>query len=110
MKIKPILDRILIKEIEEKRKSSILIPDNIDKPKQGIGKVLSVGKGKITEEGRETIDVKVGDTIIFKRSLPLVITDENYKNGEEFLMIYFEDVLVKVNAGSKGRNKSKVKL
>src|SRR5713226_2514208 len=67
MKIRPLGDRILVKRIkeEEKTKGGIIIPDTAkEKPQEG--KVVAVGKGKVTEEGKLIApDVKAGDRILF---------------------------------------------
>ena len=67
MKIRPLGDRILVKRIqeEEKTKGGIIIPDTAkEKPQEG--KVVAVGKGKTTEEGKLIPpDVKAGDRILF---------------------------------------------
>jgi len=67
VKIKPLGDRILVKVSEktEKRKSGLIIPDTAkEKPQEG--KVVAVGKGKVTDEGKVIpLDVKVGDTILY---------------------------------------------
>ena len=52
MKIRPLSDRILVKRIkeEDKTKGGIIIPDSAkEKPQEG--KVVAVGKGKVTEAG-----------------------------------------------------------
>ena len=51
MKIRPLGDRILVKRIkeEEKTKGGIIIPDTAkEKPQEG--KVIAVGKGKMSEQ------------------------------------------------------------
>ena len=67
MKIRPLGDRILVKRVkeEEKSKGGIIIPDTAkEKPQEG--KVVAVGKGKMTEAGKlVTPEVKAGDTIFF---------------------------------------------
>jgi chaperonin GroES len=66
MKIRPLYDRILVKRIEEKeiRKGGIIIPDTA-KEKPMEAEVVSVGKGKINEDGKVTpLDVKKGDRIL----------------------------------------------
>ena len=67
MKIRPLHDRVVVKRLEEERKSAggIVIPDNAaEKPDQG--EVLAVGTGKILEDGKvRPLDVKVGDRILF---------------------------------------------
>ena len=48
MKIRPLHDRVIVKRIEEERKSAggIVIPDNAaEKPDQG--EVLAIGTGKV---------------------------------------------------------------
>ena len=67
MKVRPLHDRILVKreEEEEARSGSIIIPDSA-KEKPQRGKVVSVGNGKVTEEGKRlALDVKSGDRILF---------------------------------------------
>jgi co-chaperonin GroES (HSP10) len=64
MKIRPLHDRVIVKRLEEERKtaSGIVIPDNAaEKPDQG--EVLAVGNGKIdsTTASIVPLDVKVGD-------------------------------------------------
>ncbi len=80
MKIRPLHDRILVKRQEEKemKKGGIIIPDSAkEKPQEG--KVIAVGNGKVTDEGKKiSLDVKTGDRILF---------------GEEYLILREEDVL-----------------
>ena len=67
MKIRPLGDRILVKRIkeEERTKGGIIIPDTAkEKPQEG--KVVAVGKGKMTEQGKPLAsDVKAGDKNLF---------------------------------------------
>lgn len=67
MKIRPLHDRVIVKRIDEERKtaSGIVIPDTAaEKPDQG--EVLAVGKGKKTDDGKLIqLDVKVGDKVLF---------------------------------------------
>ena len=70
MKIRPLHDRVIVKRLEEEKKSAggIIIPDAAaEKPIQGI--VKAVGKGKILENGTvRPLDLKVGAaaTAVFK--------------------------------------------
>ncbi|MCX5781814.1 MAG: co-chaperone GroES [Elusimicrobia bacterium] len=67
MKIRPLGDRVLVKPTEEKevKKSGIIIPDTA-KEKPMEGEVISVGKGKIGDDGKLIpMDVKVGDKILY---------------------------------------------
>ena len=92
MKIRPLQDRVIVKRIEdevEKTKGGIIIPDTAkEKPQQG--KIIAVGKGKVSDEGKLTpVDVKVGDTILFGK----YSGSEIKLNGEEHLIMREEDIL-----------------
>ena len=70
VKIQPLGDRVLVKplEKEEKTKGGIFIPDTA-KEKPQDGKVLAVGPGKMSDEGKRLpMDVAVGDIVIFAAS------------------------------------------
>ena len=91
MKIRPLHDRILVERLEEQevKKGSIIIPDTAkEKPQEG--KVIAVGAGKVTDEGKRlTLDVKVGDRILFgKYSGSEVKVDD-----KEYVIFREEDVL-----------------
>ena len=95
MKIRPLHDRVVVKRLEEERKSAggIVIPDNAaEKPDQG--EVLAVGNGKVLEDGKvRALDVKVGDRILFgKYSGQTVKVD-----GDELLVMREEDIMAVVN-------------
>jgi chaperonin GroES len=90
-KLRPLHDRILVKRIEEDevRRGGIIIPDTAkEKPQEG--KVIAVGTGKVTEDGKKIpLDVKAGDRILFgKYSGSEVKIDD-----EEYLIMREEDVL-----------------
>ena len=67
MKFKPLHDRVLIEVLdsEEKTAGGIIIPDTAkEKPQEG--KVVAVGSGTKTEDGKIIpMDVKVGDLVLF---------------------------------------------
>ncbi len=91
MKIRPLHDRVIVKRVEEEKKSAggIIIPDGAaEKPIQGI--VKAVGKGKILENGTvRALDLKVGDKVLFgKYSGTEVKVD-----GEDVLVMREEDVM-----------------
>ncbi|GBD34221.1 10 kDa chaperonin [bacterium HR34] len=92
MKIKPILDHILIEPLkeEEKTKSGILIPDTAEKERPEQGKVLAVGPGKIGKDGKPVpLSVKEGDKVIFSKYGPTEI-----KIGDkEYLIAKEDDIL-----------------
>jgi chaperonin GroES len=91
MKFKPLRDRVLVKfsTEEEKTAGGLFIPDTAkEKPQRGT--IIAVGTGKITDDGkRQTMDVKVGDTVLFDKysGSKIRIDDEDY------LIIREEDVL-----------------
>jgi chaperonin GroES len=91
MKIRPLHDRVIVQRLEEeeKTKGGIIIPDTAkEKPQEG--KVIAVGPGKILENGtKTTLDVKVGDKILFGKYSGTEIKIE----GEEFLMMREDDIL-----------------
>jgi chaperonin GroES len=76
-------------EEEEKTKGGIIIPDTAkEKPQEG--KVIAVGKGKVTEDGKVIpMDVKVGDKILFGKYSGTEIKI----GGEEHLIMREEDIL-----------------
>ncbi|PYN16634.1 MAG: co-chaperone GroES, partial [Candidatus Rokuibacteriota bacterium] len=67
MKIRPLHDRILVERLEEQevKRGGIIIPDTAkEKPQEA--KVIAVGNGKVTDEGKKIpLDVKAGDKILF---------------------------------------------
>ena len=67
MKLRPLQDRVIVKqsEAEEKTKSGILLPDTA-KEKPTKGKVIAVGPGKSDDKGRRMeIGLRVGDTVYY---------------------------------------------
>ena len=91
MKIRPLQDRVIVQRVqeEERTKGGIIIPDTAkEKPQEG--KVIAVGNGKVTDEGKKiALDVKAGDRILFgKYSGSEVKLDD-----EEYLILREEDVL-----------------
>ncbi|MGZ3525016.1 MAG: co-chaperone GroES [Thermodesulfobacteriota bacterium] len=91
MKIRPLQDRVIVRRLEEeeKTKGGIIIPDTAkEKPQEG--KVIAVGKGKVTEEGKVIpLDVKPGDKILFGKYSGTEIKID----GEEHLIMREEDIL-----------------
>ena len=91
MKIRPLHDRVIVKRLEEERKSAggIVIPDNAaEKPDQG--EVIAVDPGKRNEDGkREALDVKVGDRILFGKYSGITVKIE----GTEYLVMREEDIM-----------------
>ncbi|OGA43596.1 MAG: co-chaperone GroES [Betaproteobacteria bacterium RIFCSPLOWO2_12_FULL_62_13] len=96
MKIRPLHDRIIVKRLEEERKtaSGIVIPDTAaEKPDQG--EVLAVGNGKVTEEGKvRPLDLKVGDKILFGKYSGQTVKVQS----DELLVMREEDVMGVIEA------------
>ena len=91
MKLKPLQDRILVQRVEEetKTKGGIIIPDTA-KEKPAEGRVVAVGTGKVTEDGKKVaIELKVGDRILFGK----YAGNEIKIDGQEYLIMREDDVL-----------------
>lgn len=90
-KIRPLQDRILVQRTneEEKSRGGIIIPDSAkEKPQEA--RVIAVGKGRVSEEGKVTpLDVKAGDKILFGK----YSGNEIKIDGEDYLIIKEDDVL-----------------
>jgi len=91
MKIRPLHDRIIVKryEGEEKTKGGIIIPDTAkEKPQEA--KVVAVGKGKTTDDGKlQPMEVQKGDRILVGK----YSGSEIKIDGEEHVIIREDDVL-----------------
>ena len=91
MKLRPLHDRILVKRIEEEKKTKggLIIPDTA-KEKPMEGNVIAVGRGKVSEEGKlRPLDVHKGDRVLFTK----YAGSEIQLGGDEHLIIREEDVL-----------------
>ena len=91
LKIRPLHDRVIVKRLEEERKtaSGIVIPDTAaEKPDQG--EILAVGKGKVLEDGKiRALEVKVGDRVLFGKYSGQTVKVE----GDELLVMREEDIM-----------------
>lgn len=91
MKFRPLYDRILVERVEseEKTKGGIILPDSAkEKPQQG--KIIAVGSGRRTEDGKVIpLELKEGDTILFGKYSGSEIKVE----GNEYLIMKEDDVL-----------------
>lgn len=96
MKIRPLHDRVIVKRLEEERKtaSGIVIPDTAaEKPDQG--EIVSVGPGKRDDKGnRIAMDLKAGDRVLFGKYAGQTVKVE----GEELLVMREEDIMGVVEA------------
>ncbi len=91
MKIRPLQDRIIVKRVqeEEKTKGGIIIPDTAkEKPQEG--KVVAIGQGKRSEDGKLVpLQVKKGDRVLFAK----YSGTEVKVNGEEHIILSEDDLL-----------------
>ncbi len=91
MKIHPLADRIMVKVLEAKEvtKGGIVLPDTAkEKPQEA--EVVSVGKGKVSDEGKVIApEVKAGDKVLFGKYTG---TEVNV-DGNEYLILREEDIL-----------------
>jgi chaperonin GroES len=90
MSIRPLSDRILVKRLEEEEvtKGGIIIPDTAkEKPQQG--KVVSVGEGKLLDNGSRTKPaVKAGETVLFGKYSGTEVKFD----GQEYLILREDDI------------------
>lgn len=92
MNIKPLSDHILIEPIKEEEKTSggIFLPDTASKEKSEEGKVVAVGPGKKTDDGKIIMmSVKPGDRVLFTKYGP----NEIKVDGKEYLIATESDIL-----------------
>ena len=79
MKIQPLGDRVVVKslEAETKTKGGIVLPDTA-KEKPQKGKVVAVGKGKVSDDGKLCPpEIKVGDIVLYGKYSGTEITIDN---------------------------------
>jgi chaperonin GroES len=90
-KLRPLHDRVLIRRLQEQddKHGSIIIPDTAkEKPQEG--KVIAVGTGRMTEDGKKLpLALKEGDRILFGK----YSGSEVKLDGQEYLIMKEEDVL-----------------
>ncbi len=96
VKIRPLHDRVIVRRLEEERRTAggIVIPDTAkEKPIQG--EVIAAGKGKILENGQvRPLDVKVGDKVLFGK-----YSGTEVKVGDEELLVMREEDIMGVVEG-----------
>lgn len=87
-KMKPLGDKVLVKRIEyeDKTPGGIIIPDAA-KEKAQHGKVIAVGPGRTTTEGKTLpVGVKVGDKVFFGKYA-------GTEAGDDYLIIKEDEIL-----------------
>jgi chaperonin GroES len=91
MKIRPLHDRVVVKRLEEERKtaSGIVIPDTAAE-KPDTGEVMAVGAGKVGDDGKvRPLDVKKGDKVLFGKYAGQTVKVD----GVEYLVMREEDLM-----------------
>jgi chaperonin GroES len=91
MKIRPLHDRVIVKRVEEEKKSAggIVIPDTAaEKPSQG--EIVAVGPGKTDDNGKiVAMGVKVGDRVLFGK-----YSGQEFKmDGQDLLHMREDDII-----------------
>ena len=91
MALKAVADRIVVKRLDPqgKTKSGLILPDSAkEKPQEG--KVVSVGTGRLLDDGAvKALEVKAGDRVLYGK----YAGTEVEISGEEYLILREEDVL-----------------
>ena len=91
MKLQPLSDRVVVKpqEAEEKTASGIILPDTA-KEKPQVGKIVAVGKGKMSDSGSLIkMNVKVNDKVLYGKYSGTEISFE----GDDLLIMRESDIL-----------------
>ena len=99
MKFRPLHDRVLIEVLDsdEKTAGGIIIPDSAkEKPQEG--KVVAVGSGAKSEDGKIVpMDVKVGDVVLFGKWSGTEVK----MNGEDYLIMKESDIMGIITSSKK---------
>lgn len=96
LSLKPLGDRLIVQRLEQEDtlKGEIILPDSAKK-KQEMAKVVAIGKGKVTEEGKTLpMPVKEGDTILMDKYSGQEVTIDS----EEYMVLRADDVIATVEA------------
>jgi len=95
MNLRPLNDRVIVKRLEEEKKSAggIIIPDNAaEKPVRG--EIIAVGPGKRSDDGKlVAIDLKKGDVVLFGKYSGSEVKVE----GQDYLVMREDDVIAVFN-------------
>lgn len=98
MQLRPLYDRVIVKRVEQQRKtaSGIVIPDTAtEKPEQG--EVIAVGQGKQLQDGSlRQLDVKIGEQVLFGKYAGQTVK----LDGVEYLVLREEDILAVIDGQS----------
>ena len=90
----PLGDRVVVQAIEQEAqtRSGLVIPDSAkERPQEG--KVVAVGEGRTTDDGKRIpLYVKAGDTVVYSKFAGTEFSDE----GEDYLILSERDILAKI--------------
>lgn len=92
--LRPLGDRLIVQRLEQEEtlKGGIILPDTAKKKKE-MAKVIAVGKGKMTDEGKVlSMPVKVGDTIL----IPEYSGQEVSIDDEEYIVLRADDIIAMI--------------
>ena len=91
MNIRPLADKVLVERVEAESKTAggIVLPDTA-KEKPQRGKIVSVGEGKLLEDGtRREVQLKKGDLVLFTSYAGTEIKID----GKEYLIMDESDIM-----------------
>ena len=91
MKIRPLHDRVIVRRLEEEKKSAggILIPDSAAE-EPSTGEVIAVGTGKLLDNGEvRPLDVKKGDVVLFGK----YSGSETEVGGDKYLVLREDEIM-----------------
>lgn len=95
MNLKPIGDKVIVEimKSKEKTETGIYLPDTAqEKPQEG--KIVAVGSGKVLPSGKSaSLDVKVGDEIIFAK----YTGNEIKLDGRDYLIVNNDEILAVID-------------
>jgi len=93
-KVVPTGDNVVVEPVvEEVSSSGIIIPETASKEKPMKGKVIAVGPGKLTDDGKRLeMEIKEGDIVLFSKYGPTEVKVE----GKEVLILSASDIYAKL--------------
>ena len=91
MKIRPLADKVLVQRLEAETKTTggIVLPDSA-KEKPQRGKIISVGDGKVLDDGTvKKLQVKKGEMVLFTSYAGTEVKID----GKEYLIMSESDIM-----------------
>lgn len=102
--LKPLSDNVLIEVVDQltKTASGIYLPDTASKEKPQTGKVIAVGAGRLTDDGKLIkVDVEVGDEVLFAKYAGTEVKID----GKDYLLVPGREILGKFEKSAKTKKK-----